>query len=330
MKGYMLLAAMTIDDYVIGRGESSFCKQVEQTTKLWASIQGATSEKFGVYFGKTKQDPTQKYRATKKFGSEPHAAFAKIKAALLDLIALGQAKELDFAAIDQNPLSQMFKAKILSLYFPERFLNICSAEHLADVGTAFKHPNDLPSSQHQHLLLTDKNNHPVTRGWYNTKFTAYLYEYILGQGQALGSQATAGSLISRTKPQPKEVDFDRLLDNRKAIGAAAEAFALAWEQDRLRGMGLDALIKKIEDRRSRPGYGYDFLSHSAAANTGTATATMSATKSTAAPPVPASPKAHQEGTKYRSSARWTGSSPASGAGPCPGAKRPARPRREAA
>ena len=66
MKGYMLLAAMTIDDYVIGRGESSFCKQVEQTTKLWAGIQGATSEKFGVYFGKTKQDPTKKYRATKK------------------------------------------------------------------------------------------------------------------------------------------------------------------------------------------------------------------------------------------------------------------------
>lgn len=253
------LPAMKMNDYVIGLGASTFCKQVEQTTKAWASIQGATSEKFGVYFGKTKQDPAKKYRSTKKFGTDPKAAFVLIKAALLHLIDLGQAKKLDFTAIDHNPLSQMFKAKILSLYFPDRFLNICSAEHLADAGMAFNHATDLPISQYQHLLLTDKNNHPVTRSWGNAKFTAYVYEYVLGKGHPAASAPLAPS----KKAPPREVDFDRLLADRKAIGEKAEAYALRWEQDRLCGMGFDALINKIEDRRKRPGYGYDFLSHSA-------------------------------------------------------------------
>lgn len=47
---------------------------------------------------------------------------------------------------------------------------------------------------------------------------------------------------------------------RNAIGQAVEAYALAWETQRLEGANLSELIGKIEDRRDQPGY--DFLSHS--------------------------------------------------------------------
>jgi len=43
---------------------------------------------------------------------------------LLDLGQKCAENTPDFSALDENPLSQMFKAKILSLYFPERFLNV--------------------------------------------------------------------------------------------------------------------------------------------------------------------------------------------------------------
>ena len=43
----------------------------------------------------------------------------------------------------------------------------------------------------------------------------------------------------------------------------AEEFALQWEKERLIGASLEGLIEKIEDRRESPGYGHDFLSHSA-------------------------------------------------------------------
>jgi hypothetical protein len=66
-----------------------------------------------------------------------------VRAALLDLVALGATKNLDFAAIDANPLSQMFKAKILSLYYPERFLAVCSSEHLEMLGEILGFPGNL-------------------------------------------------------------------------------------------------------------------------------------------------------------------------------------------
>src|ERR1035441_8907414 len=111
------LDKLTVEKYVVGHHEPSFCNLVESGTKAWANIQGATSFKFGIYFGKTKSDPTRKYRFTEKFGTNEKEAFTAVKTALLDLVALGAAPNPDFAEIDANPLSQMFKAKILSLYY---------------------------------------------------------------------------------------------------------------------------------------------------------------------------------------------------------------------
>ncbi|CAM5206687.1 hypothetical protein OURE66S_01093 [Oligella ureolytica] len=114
------LKDMTLDEYVIGLQSPTFCTFVEVKTKPWAFIQGATAYKFGIYFGVTHRNKTKKYRFTKKFGDDEHSAFNSVKKALLQLIALGKATELDFQAIDNNPISQMFKAKILSLYFSRK------------------------------------------------------------------------------------------------------------------------------------------------------------------------------------------------------------------
>ena len=128
------LDKLTLDEYVVGHHDPSFCNLVESGTKAWANIQAAPSFKFGIYFGRTKRDPTRKYRFTEKFGTTEKDAFAAVKAALLDLVALGAADSPDFRAIDANLLSQMFKAKILSLYYPERFLAMCSSEHLQKIA----------------------------------------------------------------------------------------------------------------------------------------------------------------------------------------------------
>lgn len=165
---------MTIDEYVVGHHDPTFCNLAESGTKAWANIQGATSFKFGIYFGKTKSDPTRKYRFTEKFGTNEKDAFASVKVALLDLVALGAADAPDFAAIDANPLSQMFKAKILSLYYPERFLAVCSSEHLEMLGKILGFPEGLPFSQYQNLLLEAKRGNPATQEWSEPKFMAYL------------------------------------------------------------------------------------------------------------------------------------------------------------
>jgi len=252
------LLNLTVDEYVIGHQKPSFCYFVEPGTKDWANIMGATSFKFGIYFGRTKSDPAHKYRFAERFGTNEKEAFEAVKVAVLDLVKLGEEEQPDFAAIDANPLSQMFKAKILSLYFPERFLPVCSAEHLDMLGSKLGFPEDLPHSQYQNLLHTAKKRHPKTRGWSEPKFMAFMYKvYIRGEGRI-------GSPI--TKPRAKKhrrVDFEEMQRQRAKAGRIAEEYALQWEKERLAGANLEHLINKLEDRRDRPGYGHDFLSHSA-------------------------------------------------------------------
>lgn len=100
---------------------ATFCDYVEVKTRSWAIIQGATAFKFGIYFGKTKSDRTQKYRFTGKFGTTEEGAFAAVKQALLDLVQKGAENTPDFSALDENPLSQMFKPRFSACIFRNAF-----------------------------------------------------------------------------------------------------------------------------------------------------------------------------------------------------------------
>jgi hypothetical protein len=223
------LNSLTLDDYVIGRHRrTSFCYLVEAGSKAWANIQGATSRKFGVYFGRTKSDPTQKYRFADRFGTNENEAFAAVKSALLDLVALGVEERPDFRAIDANPLSQMFKAKILSLYYPDRFLAVCSSEHLEMLGGVLGFQSGLPSSQYQNLLLKAKHDNPTTRQWSAPKFMAYLYKVHVRANRAIESP------IEKPRANKhRRVNFEEIQKQREEIGRVAEAYALEWEKERL-------------------------------------------------------------------------------------------------
>jgi hypothetical protein len=250
------LSKMTLDKYVIGQQNyTSFCYLVEAGSRAWANIQGATARKFGVYYGRTKSDPTRKYRFGDRFGTNEKEAFATVKSALLELVALGAEDRPDFKAIDANPLSQMFKAKILSLYYPDRFLAVCSAEHLEQIAGDLGLDSDLPSSQYQNLLLKVKRGNPLARKWSAPKFMVYLYETYMDVDRPIESPIEKPSA-----KRHKRVDFEEMQKQRAEIGRKAEEYALEWEKERLAGAGLEHLISKIDDRRSRPSFGHDFLS----------------------------------------------------------------------
>jgi hypothetical protein len=240
-----LLTNMTLDEYVIGRNEPTFCYYIEVRTKKWANIVGSTALKFGIYYGKTKSDPKMKYRFSKKFGKTPNRAFTSIKNSLIELINLGSAKTPDFELIDKNKLSQMLKAKVLSLYFPNKFINVCSGEHLEEFAELFGLVGYRYLSEIQHELLNFKNNNNITREWSNPKFMLFIYRR---------QQGGAG------ESKFKKIDLEKLLDRRNEIGKAAEKFALAYEKDRLLGAEYGTLIERIEDCRAKLGCGYDFLS----------------------------------------------------------------------
>jgi hypothetical protein len=252
------LKSMTLDDYVVGHRDASFCKLVEFGTRAWAGIQGANAFKFGIYYGKEKHDPELRYRFSQKFGSSQNEAFANVKRALLNLVDLGARDEPDYGAIDMNPLSQMFKAKILSLYYPKRFLAVCSAEHLKLLAKELGFERGLPASKYQNLLLAAKRREPATRSWSEPKFMAYLYKTYVHP-----DRDTAAPIERPKAKRHRWVDFDELQRNRTEIGKIAEEFALEWEKERLRGADLEHMIERIADRRRYPSHGHDFRSFSA-------------------------------------------------------------------
>jgi hypothetical protein len=252
------LKHLRLDSYVIGLQSPTFCSYVEVKTRPWAVIQGANAFKFGIYFGRTKSHPEKIYRFSNKFGADQISAFRAVKAALLTLVGAAAHETPDFAAIDANPLSQMFKAKILSLYFPERFLNVCSGEHLEMLGQELGMEDGLLLSEYQHGLLRAKLTYARTTAWSNPKFMAFLYRTFIN------TETPPSNPIEKLKTKiHRKVNFEDIHDQRNIIGKRAEHFALNWEKTRLRGAGLKHLIHLIDDRTDRPGFGYDILSYTA-------------------------------------------------------------------
>lgn len=260
---------LKLDEYVIGtKLRGTFCYWTEPGTDKWARITGASATKFGIYFGKTKQDPDKRYRYTKKFAGdlplvgEHGKVYKNVHAHLLNLLDRG--RDLDFLAVDQNPLSPMFKAKVLSLYFKDLYLPICSEDILRDVARDIDFYSISPSEiQHQALQLRKKS--PVFYNWHNLKLTEFLLRRVAGKLdgiEALEPKQTQ----RRTKVLnlDHEPNFDELAKKAREKGEKSERFARKWEEGRLASRGLEYLANRILDRTKKPRYGFDFESFTTA------------------------------------------------------------------
>ncbi len=183
--------SMKIEEYSLGIENSdvkyNFCHSLERDLDGLGRILGATASKFGIYFGNTKEEKEyakkkninlkKEFKITQKFGSNVDEAFINIKESIIELVELGEAEDLH--GIAKNMLSPMFKGKILSTYFPERYLNIFSPGHLNYYLKAF----DLDTNAlikgneifRREALFEFKNQDPVMKEWSNDIFATFLY-----------------------------------------------------------------------------------------------------------------------------------------------------------
>ena len=165
---------MTIDEYSLNKekgDKDNFCYWVETRLNGLGDIHGNTSFKFGVYFGNIKGDYTYKWRWAKWTNEN----FEMIRTALLNLYDAG--KREDIEAIKENQLSNMFKGKILSIYFPNRYLNIFADYHLKYFFDRLNiyYKNDTNPIELREKLIEYKNSNSVTASWTAIKFGYYLY-----------------------------------------------------------------------------------------------------------------------------------------------------------
>lgn len=282
---------LSLDEYVLGKGESSsFCYRIENQLNLWGNIHGSNARKFGLYFGTFGKDLERKYRIGKNaFGTDIDKALKIILSKIVELIE----NKDDFQILKNNPISPMLKGKILSVYYPNDFLNIFSAKHLNYFINSLSLINNSKSEiDKQALLLRYKDNDKVMKNWTIYEFSKFLYFTFKNPKEAAKDSDFPKELIkyklddfppietlkhdfvdlktietglpekSNGKRKNKKVDYPTRSKNYKKIGDRGEQIVLRAEQQYLEKNGKKKLAAKIDHVSTKDDtVGYDILSY---------------------------------------------------------------------
>lgn len=169
-----------MQEYVLGRyfldDYESFCYWLEKKLEGLGKISGSPAWQYGVYYGTYKQDKNKHYRFMSKWGDSIRESFEEVKSAIAQLLKAGKNEDLE--KIAANRIADKLKGKILSTYFPERFLNIFSADYLNDVLVHFNLDNDgifnTASIYKQEKLLHFKKQDKVMKKWTVDEFAVFI------------------------------------------------------------------------------------------------------------------------------------------------------------
>ena len=154
------LETIWVDEYSLNSqnnslSRESFCYWVETKLRGLGSMQGGTALKFGTYLGQLKPDISYKRR----WAGWTDESFDVIRKALIELYDAGENEDIE--TIKNSKLSPMFKGKLLSLYFPQRYLNIFASWHLHHFLNKLSIPhgeNDDPVVLREMLIAYKKSN----------------------------------------------------------------------------------------------------------------------------------------------------------------------------
>lgn len=170
------ITSMDINEYVIGvQNKESFCYYLERILYELGSISGQPSNKFGVWYSPTKKQ----YCFEKRFGENYKDAFEEVRSAILKLIKDGESK--DFESIKDNPINSSVKAKILAMYYPDKYMNVYSLKHLDHYLTTLGlNTKDLMHADvlyKREALVKFKNEDEDMKQWSNYVFSIFLWSH---------------------------------------------------------------------------------------------------------------------------------------------------------
>jgi hypothetical protein len=170
---------LTLETYVIGKPDS-FCYWVEHKTIDLGKMRINNAGDYGVYFNaEAKKYCIKDGRSIKEVDdSTARTRFSEIKTQLIDLIGYAKVNEID--NILKVPVYRHFKEKIISLYFPDKYLAIFFEDHidhfLKKLGLFTENVVGLDPIRKKQALLDFKNADPVMKSWLPNEYMDFLYE----------------------------------------------------------------------------------------------------------------------------------------------------------
>jgi hypothetical protein len=184
------ISELSIDEYVLGTDKESFCywlefKKIEDKVILFG-IGGGNASKFGLY--KSKDGIYQLgFGENKKSlnGKELENYFSKIKNTII--LAIKYVSENRISEIKKMdiPFGNMILQKILSIYYPEKFITIGSSSVLIDLAKYINlqnielNPNNLIEINYECKKVIDSI--PEFKNWSYDKIGTFIWNYFEGE-----------------------------------------------------------------------------------------------------------------------------------------------------
>lgn len=201
---------LTLDEYVCGKKKAgdenykTFCYRIEFKLNELGSMKGGSSSKFGIFLS----DKTGQHEFSSKYGTNEDEAFSNIKNAIVSLlIAAGRE---DFNTIEKNPLADIFKYKLLSTYYPRRYLPTFNLKHieifLDELGLKYAKKESFMEKQERLRLY--KENNPLLKSWSLYAYMKFLYGSILAYGKSVKYATEKQRLDDKDYPAKYKSEID--------------------------------------------------------------------------------------------------------------------------
>lgn len=185
------ISNLQLDEYVPGKpdpntgavNKSTFCYRLENTMDKLSALGIRSAFDFGVYYNKQ----NQKYEYKGDYPSA-EAIFDKIKTEILTVIEAGEQyhtdhdiQSLSTTLGNYRILPKKVQSKILSVYFPEDFIQIYTLEKIQIILKSFGITADIQQNLFlaQAQLLEIKNKDPLMRQWNIEDFSHFVWESII-------------------------------------------------------------------------------------------------------------------------------------------------------
>ncbi len=270
---------MQIDDFVIGRlnldekGKESFCYVLETRMTNLGEMRGAFVSKFGVWYSAKNGE----YDFSNKYGETLEEAFLKLKQEICSLLISGNNK--DYNEIQENMIAPIFKGKILSTYYPEKYLAMFNEDDvnkfLIELNIDYD-VNLVDTLEKKKALLKEfKENQKELKDKSDYYFIAFLYDTFR---DAVKEKNTVSGAIDyniefvdfnyiqrheakkKNEYRSRSTDYEKISRNKKDVGNRGEQAVLKYEKNKLISLGKEELAEQVYICEN-DAIGYDIVSY---------------------------------------------------------------------
>lgn len=225
------ILSLKLNDYCIGlknagyKNYRTFCYRIENELDDLGDMHGARADKFGVYYGEKEKDSTIfEYKVNGKFGKNYNDAFITVKKEIVNLLKNGA--KYDKENILKSKIAPLYRYKLLSTYYPDKYIDIFSEDHVNEFleELHIHYDNKISMIDKQEILINLKNQNDVSKQWTLDEYMRFLYRNISipSRQKTLDKEAQK----ERDKNYPKEhqynikiskKDWEEMLRNNKVF-----------------------------------------------------------------------------------------------------------------